>query len=127
MPAGRPTKYTPELLKKAREYIHTYADYDQAFPSDIGLAFVLDIGTTTLYKWAGDEDKKEFKDILDKINTNQQLVAWNKGLRGEYNANLGKLLMGKHGYSDKQEVSSDHQIAVVSDQVSDDEWQNKYN
>lgn len=106
MPAGRPTKYTPELLEKARHYILNYEDYDQAFPSDIGLAYVLQIGTTTLYRWAEEDDKEEFRDILDQINTKQQLVAWNKGLKGDYNANLVKLLLGKHGFHDKQDVDS---------------------
>lgn len=101
---GRPSKYTPELLKKAREYINNYEQHDHAFPSDIGLAFVLGIANSTLYEWAKHEDKKEFSDILEVINTKQQLVAWNKGLKNEYNANLVKLLLGKHGYGDNSNV-----------------------
>lgn len=103
---GRPTKYTPELLEKARQYIYEYEKYDHAFPSDIGLALVLGISKTSLYDWAQHEDKKEFSDILDVINDTQQIVAWNKGLKNEYNATLVKLLLGKHGFSDK--VESDH-------------------
>ena len=108
MVTGRPTKYTPELLEMAEEYLTTYEQHDHAFPSDIGLTMVLGIATTTLYEWAKHPEKKAFKDILDKINKEQQLVAWNKGLKGEYNANLVKLLLGKHGYSDKtqQDVTS---------------------
>lgn len=107
MPGGRPTKYTPELVEKAREYVDTYDMYDHAFPSDIGLCEVLGISTATLYVWAKDEHKSEFIDILDRINIRQQQVAWNKGLKGEYNANLVKLLLGKHGFSEKnqQEIS----------------------
>lgn len=107
MPVGRPTKYTPELLDKARGYVHNYEAYDHAFPSDVGLAVVLGITTTTLYAWEKDPEKKEFSDILSDVAAHQQLVAWNKGLKGEYNANLVKLLLGKHGYSEKsqQEVS----------------------
>lgn len=105
MPGGRPTKYTPELLEKAKEYVHNYEMYDQAFPSDIGLALVLGIGTTTLYEWAKDDRKKEFQDILVEINSTQQIVAWNKGLRGEYNAMLVKLLLGKHGHHEKVDTT----------------------
>jgi len=101
MPAGRPTKYTPELLEKAWHYVENYEDYGCAFPSDIGLSLALDINNSTVYAWAKDENKHEFSKILDKINKLQQQVAWNKGLKGEYNANLVKLLLGKHGYSDK--------------------------
>lgn len=100
---ARPTKYTPELLEAARVYLTNYEDHDHAFPSDIGLADVLEISTTTLYDWAKHEDKEEFSDILDQINRKQQLVAWNKGLRGDYNPTLVKLLLGKHGYHDKQD------------------------
>ena len=106
MPAGRPTKYTEKLLKKARDYVTNYKKYGHAFPSDIGLARVLNISTPTLYDWNQDPGKHEFSSILDDINTDQQMVAWNKGLRGEYNANLVKLLLGKHGFSDK--VEQDH-------------------
>lgn len=103
MAGGRPTKYTPELLEKAREYIHCYSEHDHAFPSHVGLSVVLGVTPTTFYEWAKDPKKAEFSEILENINAHQQLVAWDKGLKGEYNANLVKLLLGKHGYSDKQE------------------------
>lgn len=103
MSGGRPTKYTPELLEAASKYLTTYEDEGHAFPSDIGLADVIGIATSTLYDWAQHEDKAEFSDILDQINRKQQLVAWNKGLRNEYNATLVKLLLGKHGFHDKQD------------------------
>lgn len=98
---ARPTKYTPELLEAARAYLVNYEDHDHAFPSAVGLADVLEIGETTLYRWADEEGKEEFREILDAVNRKQQLVAWNKGLKGEYNPTLVKLLLGKHGYHDK--------------------------
>lgn len=101
MPAGRPTKYTPELLEKAKAYVDEYESYSHAFPSDIGLADVLGIHTTTLHDWKKDDNKKEFSYILDEIQRKQQIVAWDKGLKGDYNASLVKLLLGKHGYHDK--------------------------
>lgn len=98
---ARPTKYTPEVLEAARAYLVSYEDHDHAFPSAVGLADVLEIGETTLYRWADEEGKEEFREILDAVSRKQQLVAWNKGLKGDYNANLVKLLLGKHGYHDK--------------------------
>ena len=102
---ARPTKYTPELLEAAREYLVSYAEHEHAFPSAVGLADVLEISESTLYAWAKEEGKEEFSDILDAVSRKQQLVAWNKGLKGEYNANLVKLLLGKHGFSEKVDQS----------------------
>lgn len=107
MAGGRPTKYTHELLEKAWHYVENYEEYGHAFPSDIGLASACGISDATLYSWAKDDDKPEFLEILEKVNRDQQFVAWNKGLRGEYNANLVKLLLGKHGFSDKQTLEGD--------------------
>lgn len=114
---GRPTKCTPELLKKAWHYLESYEEFGDAFPSDIGLADALDISSSTLYNWGNDERKTEFVEILEKINRKQQRVAWNKGLNGDYNANLVKLLLGKHGYSDKaqQEISGIDGGAIKSE------------
>lgn len=106
---GRPTKYNKEILEKALHYLDNYEEYGDAFPSDIGLIDALDIASSTLYEWAKHEDKKDFSEILDKINRKQQRVAWQKGLKNEYNASLVKLLLGKHGYSDK--VESDHKTS----------------
>ena len=116
---ARPTKYTPEVLEKAEEYLDTYESINHAFPSDIGLATVLDISPKTLYNWAKDEDKAPFLHILDKINSEQQRVAWHKGLNGEYNANLVKLLLGKHGFSDKQDTnhSGDVQVTAIERKI----------
>ena len=100
---GRPTKYTEELLEKAEKYIDSFEDYEHAFPSHIGLAEVLDISTETLYQWEKDPEKKVFSDMLGKIKQKQHNIAWSRGMTGEYNANLVKLLLTKHGYSDKNE------------------------
>lgn len=103
MPAGRPTTCTPEIQEKAWEYVNGgWEELDHAFPSTVGLCDFLSIGRSTLYLWR-DRDDNRIMDILDAINTKQQLVAWNKGLKGDYNANLVKLLLGKHGYSEKQD------------------------
>lgn len=99
------SKYTEEFVNAAKAYVNNYADHGHAFPSVTGLTRLLGISRSTIYYWAED-DTKEMQEILDQINAEQELVAWNKGLKGEYNANLVKLLLGKHGYSDK--VDSTH-------------------
>lgn len=111
MPAGRPTKYTKSLLEKAREYLRVYNNVKEGeeaprevIPSHVGMAKYLDITTTCMYDWAKQEDKKEFSAILDECLRDQQQVLINKGLTGEFNSNITKLVLGKHGYHDKQDL-----------------------
>ncbi len=53
---SRPTKYTPELLAKAKEYLESYST---AIPSHIGLAYYLGIANSTMYAWSKEEGKEE--------------------------------------------------------------------
>ena len=39
-------------------------------------------------------------------------VSRDTGLFGDYNANITKMMLGKHGYSDKQDVTSDNKALV---------------
>lgn len=100
--AGRPVEYTQEIADKAWAYVDDFEDHGHAVPSVVGLCKVLNRSRSTLYNWAKDPDK-ELMDILETINENQELVTFNKALRGEYNATIAKLLLGKHGYSDKSD------------------------
>ena len=106
---ARPTKYTPELLDKANTYLSTYS---RLIPSHQDLCLQLDISESTLYDWAQKHD--EFSEILARVKLTQFTVAMDGGLGGEMNANLVKLLMGKHGLSEKStvdQISSDGSIA----------------
>ena len=105
MTAGRPSKYTEDTCAKAQEYLEKYEEHGDVMPSIVGLAYVLDLHRDTIHAWRHDDDKKQFSDILEKINQKQQLVLLNKGLAGEFNSNIVKLALGKHGYSDKQDTN----------------------
>ena len=100
---GRPTKLTNEVMAKAEEYINTYSDYNHAFPSIVGLSFILNVSRSSVNLWATKNSR--FSDILEKIKEKAELVAWQKGLMGDYNANLVKLLLGKFGYSDRVDAN----------------------
>jgi hypothetical protein len=117
MPAGRPSDYTDDIAAEAWAYIENYEEYGHAVPSVVGLCKVINRAKSTIYDWAKDEDK-QFSDILAAINENQELVTFNKSLKNEYNATIAKLLLGKHGYHDKQDVS-----ATVTE-LSHEEWLN---
>lgn len=103
---ARPTKWTKKLQNKAWDYVKgewESKEVGHAVPSVVGLCKYLDRGKSTIYDWAKDE-KKEFSDILEAIKENQELIVFNKSLKGEYNATIAKLLLGKHGYHDKQDT-----------------------
>lgn len=105
MPGGRPTTCTEEIQKKAWDYTNGgWKKSGHAFPSVVGLCDIIKTSKSTVYDWAKREDN-EISDILDTINTKQELEAFNKGITGEYNATIVKLLLGKHGYSEKQDMT----------------------
>jgi hypothetical protein len=100
---GRPVEFNQGIVDQAREYIEDYASHGHAIPSVVGLCSVLNRARSTLYKWAEDESTG-FSDILEAINEKQQLVLLSKGLTDEFNASITKLVLGKHGYHDKQDT-----------------------
>ncbi len=106
MPAGRPTEYTPELLEKAYEYLKTCVDTEEdkengikqkvKIPSKGGLAVALNVSRDSLYEWA--KNHKEFSDIMEQMSSIQEERLLNKGLSGDYNPTIAKVLLTKHGY-----------------------------
>lgn len=101
--AGRPSKYTKALLKKAADYLENYRDTGDVIPSIEGLARALNIGRQTIYDWKKDERKVEFAYILEQILSEQARSLLNNGLLGIFNSAIAKLALGKHGYSEKSE------------------------
>ena len=104
MTAGRNSLYTPELVEKAREYLTGYSSVGDLVPSIAGLACVLGITRETCYAWARDENKAEFSDILGELMQRQERGLLNGGLGGEFNSSISKMMLTKHGYSDKVET-----------------------
>lgn len=101
MAGGRPTDYTPKLLEKAKDYLNNCPD---ELPSVAGLSIVLGVARKTIYDWASQEDKAEFCDIVEALMSRQEKKLFERGLKNEYNASIAKLMLSKHGYSDKQEI-----------------------
>jgi hypothetical protein len=102
---GRPSEYNESILAEATAYLDNFnTQHEHAIPSIAGLAKVLKKNRDTLYQWAKEEDKKDFSDILRQIVSDQEFTLLNKGLKGEFNPAITKLVLGKHGYHDKQET-----------------------
>jgi hypothetical protein len=117
---GRPTDYSPEILTKAQEYLdsrednievavsdsgrHTSVYREVKLPTIEGLAYHLKVSRDTIYEWEKHEDKKAFSDIISDLRAKQAERLINQGLSGNYNSTIAKLMLHKHGYSDKQEI-----------------------
>lgn len=104
MPGGRPTDYNKDVLTLAEEYYENFEEAGDMIPSLDGLSLVLGKTRQTLYNWSEKHD--EFFDILEKINAKQKVTLINKGLSGEFNSNIAKLALGKHGLHDRVDSTS---------------------
>jgi hypothetical protein len=104
MPGGRPVEWSEDIEAQAYDYIENYDLAGDTIPSVVGLCRVINRARSTVYKWAEEPDKR-FSDILRKIHEFQEHALINKGLNGDFNSTITKLILTKHGYSDhsKQE------------------------
>ena len=100
---ARPTKYTPELQKKADEYVKKLPE-GQIVHSVEGLALHLGIHRDTCYAWRDSID--EFSDTLEAVMKMQAVALINNGLSGEFNSAITKLMMANHGYRERSEVDN---------------------
>lgn len=113
---GRPTKWSKELEQEAWEYADGgWKEAGDAIPSVVGLCKVLNRARSTLYAWA-DDDEKAFSDILAAINENQELTTLNGSLKGDLNAAISKLVLGKHGYQEN------HKMDATVVEVTQEQW-----
>ena len=121
---GRPTKYDDTIIPRTIEYIDSCEDeeYDWTksessgkvdseswehrirvnLPTMEGLALKLDVSRDTLYEWR--DNYKEFSDTLRKLLHKQQQMLIAKGLSGDYNPTIAKLILSaNHGMKEKTE------------------------
>jgi hypothetical protein len=106
---GRPTSYNDQVLADAYYYVENFEEFDdEVVPTVVGMCRYIRRGKTTVYNWIADEDKSkdDFRDIVSALEESQHLYLVNKGLVGAFNPMITKLMMGKHGYTEKQEIES---------------------
>lgn len=105
---GRPSKLG-EALEKAKKYLNGgYEAVEEVIPNIAGLACYLGTSRSRIYEYR--DQSEEFRDILEAVLALQESKLVNSGLKGDFNSTITKLMLTKHGYSDKQEldhVSSD--------------------
>lgn len=127
-PVGRPSKYNEDVQAKAELYLDTFKDLGDEVPTVIGLALFLDVATNTVYNWYRDEVSPEFLRVFMRVEQIQHQRLVNQGLIGNFNPAITKMMLTKHGYSDKQELahtspdgsmSMPSRIEIVAPQIDD--------
>ncbi|EMF4673488.1 DNA-packaging protein [Providencia stuartii] len=104
---GCPSKLTDELIAKAKEYLYGgYESFGDVVPSVAGLSCYLAIARSTTYEYAKQDSDlgREFSDIVEGILSLQENKLINGGLKGDFNPSITKIMLTKHGYSEKQEI-----------------------
>jgi len=104
MAGGRPTTYDDEVLANARLYLEKYEEDGELVPTIAGLAGYVKRSRSTLYKWEQEKTYPELSDILEEIKECQEKKLIKGGLSSNFNAVITKMMLTKHGYSDKQEI-----------------------
>lgn len=103
-PVGRPSKYDDEVQAMAEDYVENFKDYGDVVPTLAALALHVGVSIPTLYAWAK-EDNPEFLYVFNRLELLQHKALVNGGLAGGFNPAVTKMMMTKHGYSDKIEQS----------------------
>jgi hypothetical protein len=109
MTTGRPTEYDAVKIAKATSKYIAACKSQFYLPTVEGLAVHLCVARQTLYDWANSKSDRyhpEFSDILEALLAAQGSQLIQNGLKGEYNSTITKLMLTKHGYTDKQDITS---------------------
>jgi DNA-binding transcriptional regulator YiaG len=130
-PVGRPTKYNDKILKDAEKYLlecvdtteqvvtgesEKFTSYKEKIkvnlPTIEGLAVYLNLSKDTLYHW--EKEHKEFSYVIEQLRGNQIKSLVNNGLSGDYNPTIAKVLLSKHGYSEKHDIEHSGKIETIT-------------
>lgn len=103
----RPTTYNEEVLADAHYYVDHFDEEcfnEEVIPTVVGLCRYIRRARSTVYAWASEEGKEEFSDIVKELEEYQHIKLVNGGLTNKYNPMIAKLILGRHGYTDKVEL-----------------------
>ena len=117
---GRPSKYDPIFIDKVDEYLKQCADSYKAvntgdkvimklevsLPMIEDFAEYIEVSVESIYNW--EKEYPEFLQATNKIRSRQKKVLINKGVSGEYNPFITKLVLSaNHGMRERSDVTSD--------------------
>lgn len=108
------------MLQAAKDYLVNWESTGDMIPNVAGMACELGVCERTIYNWA--EEHEEFLQITRGMMTAQQRRLLSGGLSGQLNANITKLILGKHGYSDRLQSETEHKgtVEVIATQYDAD-------
>ena len=109
---GRPTEYKEEYIDAVDEYLSICKDEEKdngklkvSLPTIEGFAMFIDVSKRILYNW--EQLHPQFLHALDKIRTEQQKRLLDKGLSGDYNSTIAKLILSSnHGMREKSDITT---------------------
>jgi hypothetical protein len=108
---ARPTILTEELEQLIESYLDVYKEeLNQVVPTVVGLCSYVNVSKATIYNWKESGVSQVLLDTLEKIEEQQHIGLINGGLSNQFNANITKLMLANHGYSEKVQqdnISSD--------------------
>jgi len=100
---GRPTKYKPEYCNLKPYLEHCKKEND--LPSKCGYAAFLSVAEKTIENWG--KANPDFLLSLGVLLTIEKQTLLNKGLRGEYNSTIAKLILSaNHGLREGTDITS---------------------
>lgn len=109
--AGRKTILDDEMFDKAENYVLVRGAYsDDRLPSIEGLAYELNVSRESMYEW--EKNNERFSYILERLRQIQATKLIDKGLNKRYDSPLTKMMLTKHGYSDKEPVEKDEVVII---------------
>lgn len=112
MPAGRPTKYNPDV------HPESYIELSKKGKTKAQICAAWGIGHDTLHRWEHDESKSEFQEAIKKGDAARQDWWVNEGVKlmqGEYQKGNPTpwifIMKNCFGWRDKQETTHDIQAS----------------
>jgi hypothetical protein len=105
MAVGHPTDYEEAAVKKAVGKYVVDCKKQSFLPTIEGLAVHLNVARKTIYNWA--DEHPEFLHILEQLKAAQASQLIQNGLVGVYNSTITKLMLTKHDYTDKQDITTE--------------------
>jgi len=113
-PVGRPTKYTPDIFGKVKEYFLMVGREQMALPTVEGLADHLGVDGDTLVRWG--KKYPEFYATIKKVKGKQKVQLMNDGMYGgkEVNAAMAIFLLKvNHGMNEAPTSLTKVEIGVA--------------